>query len=197
MVAQQPFFITASRFFKLTNTLAIIILFTATIVDGFAPVVPTSRTRHSTITKTSLHAARKKIVSSPLLDEALAAYPYQFRPDNESSGTARTCSVAFNELARLYGDQEALAIVKIQPRSLRFSSDNFAPCLEFWTEQFGPEAAQAMVCRNPGLLGVRPSEAEQPAEASMALSYVVGVTRPLPKILAVGGLLAILTAGLR
>ena len=114
MVAHQPSSITASRFFKLTNTLAMIMLFTATIVDGFTPVICTSRTRHSTITITSLHAARKKIVSSPLLDEALAAYPYQFRPDNEESGTERTCSVAFNELARLYGDQEALAIVKTQ-----------------------------------------------------------------------------------
>merc|ERR1712194_564102 len=113
------------------------------------------------------------------------------------SGTKGTCSTAFNELARLYGDQEALDIVKIEPRVFRFRSENFAPCLDEWTEQFGLEAAQAMVGRNPGLLGILPQEAKQPAEASMALSYVVGVTRPLPKIIAAVGLLAILTAGLR
>eukprot|EP00571_Detonula_confervacea_P011169 CAMPEP_0172310672 /NCGR_PEP_ID=MMETSP1058-20130122/12387_1 /TAXON_ID=83371 /ORGANISM="Detonula confervacea, Strain CCMP 353" /LENGTH=194 /DNA_ID=CAMNT_0013023579 /DNA_START=46 /DNA_END=630 /DNA_ORIENTATION=- len=191
-------FITASRFFKLTNTLAMMIVL-ATIVDGFTPVVRTSSTRHSTSTKTSLHAARSKNKkgSSPLLDEALAAYPFQFRPDNETTGTAKYVSQNFNELARLYGDEEALAIVKLEPSALRFPGDNFAPCLDAWTEQFGLEAAQAMVGRNPGLLGVLPKQAREPAEASMALSWVVAVTRPLPKIIAVGGLLAILTAGVR
>lgn len=177
--------------FKLTNTL--ILLFTATAVDAFAPVGVPSRT----LPKTSLHAARNRSKSSPLLEEALSAYPFSFRPDNETSGTKSICSTAFNELARLYGDEEALAITKLQPGSLKFRSDNFAPCLDAWTEQFGLENSQAMVRRNPGLLGISPSEASKPAEASMALSYVVAVTRPLPKIVAVGGLLAILTAGMR
>eukprot|EP00584_Thalassiosira_punctigera_P022806 CAMPEP_0172549194 /NCGR_PEP_ID=MMETSP1067-20121228/18337_1 /TAXON_ID=265564 ORGANISM="Thalassiosira punctigera, Strain Tpunct2005C2" /NCGR_SAMPLE_ID=MMETSP1067 /ASSEMBLY_ACC=CAM_ASM_000444 /LENGTH=179 /DNA_ID=CAMNT_0013336541 /DNA_START=108 /DNA_END=647 /DNA_ORIENTATION=+ len=175
--------------FKLANALAMVVLFAATVVDGFAPIVHNSRT------ETSLHAARSK--PSPLLEEALSVYPFQFRPDDEKSGTKVSCSAAFNELARLYGDEEALAMVKIEPSSLRFPSDNFEPCLEAWTEQFGLESAQAMVRRNPGLLGIPPWQAEKPSESCMALSYVVAVTRPLPKILAVGGILAILTAGLR
>jgi len=88
-------------------------------------------------------------------------------------------------------------MVKLESRSLRFNKDNFGPCLEAWEEQFGLEAAQAMVGRNPGLLGVLPMQAREPAEASMFLSYVVAVTRPLPQIAVVGGLLAILTAGIR
>ena len=179
------------------NALAKIILFAATHVRGFVPVLCTGKLRHITNanTETSLCAARSR--SSPLLDEGLALYPFRFRPDDEKTGTKRTCSTAFNELARLYGDQEALAIVEIEPRVLRFNSENFESCLEAWTEQFGLEASQAMVGRNPGLLGIRPAEASQPAEASMAMSYVVGVTRPLPKIIAAGGILAIVTAGLR
>lgn len=52
-----------------------------------------------------------------------------------------------------------------------------------------------MVRRNPGLLGVRP-ETTDDAEASMLFSYIVAYTRPLPKIIGVGGLLAIATAGI-
>jgi hypothetical protein len=54
-----------------------------------------------------------------------------------------------------------------------------------------------MVLRNPGLLAVSPVLAREPAEATMALSYVIAATRPLPKIMAVAGILAIATAGMR
>jgi hypothetical protein len=97
----------------------------------------------------------------------------------------------------LYGDEEALQMVKILPTALCFDYRNFGPCLDAWTEQFGLEASQKMVQRNPGLLGVPPILAAEPAEATMALSYLVAVTRPLPKIIAIGGILAIATAGLR
>eukprot|EP00580_Thalassiosira_gravida_P000251 CAMPEP_0201605788 /NCGR_PEP_ID=MMETSP0492-20130828/5485_1 /ASSEMBLY_ACC=CAM_ASM_000837 /TAXON_ID=420259 /ORGANISM="Thalassiosira gravida, Strain GMp14c1" /LENGTH=191 /DNA_ID=CAMNT_0048070103 /DNA_START=44 /DNA_END=619 /DNA_ORIENTATION=+ len=187
--------------FNRTNALAAIILFTATIVNGFTPsIIRTTTSR----TQTSLHfgLARRKTKttpssSSPLLEEALSSYPYKFRPDTDKSGTKASCSATFNELARLYGDEEALAMVKLESRSLRFNRDNFGPCLEAWEEQFGLESSQAMVGRNPGLLSVSPMQAREPAEASMFFSYVVAVTRPLPQIAVVGGLLAILTAGIR
>lgn len=143
---------------------------------------------------------------SPLVEEALSCYPFAFRPDNEKPNakgrpkyatTKSQATNAFNELARLYGDESAMKIVQIQPMSLCFNANNFAPCLDAWTEQFGLESAQAMVVRNPGLLAVPPVLAAEPAEASMALSYVVAITRPLPKIILCGGILAILTAGFR
>lgn len=184
------------NFHKRTITLlCITILSPATLIDGFAPRVAI---RTNSRTKTSLHAAaRRNASSSPLLDEALSTYPFRFRPDNETSGTKASCSVTFNELARLYGDEEALEMVQLEPRSLKIPMENFALCLDAWSEQFGLEASQAMVGRNPGLLSVLPKQAKEPAEPTMAFSYIVAVTRPLPKIFVVGGILSILTAGMR
>ena len=107
--------------------------------------------------------------------------------------TQEKASLAFNELARLYGDKEALAMVKLESRVLVFNSDNYEPCLDAWTEQFGLEAAQGMVGRNPNLLAVRPSLAQKPAEDSMVFSYIIAVSRPLPKVIGVALLLSIAT----
>lgn len=177
-----------------------------TSVDGFSGA--SLHSSSSRATPTLLHVfgrgGNSRGKTSPLLEEALEAYPFNFQPDNKVSDkklfapvTQKQATICFNELARLYGDEESLKMVRIQPRILSFRSDFFEPCLEAWTEQFGLEASQAMVRRNPGLLGVNPILAKEPAEASMALSYLVAVTRPLPKLIAVGGLLAIATAGIR
>lgn len=157
----------------------------------------------------------KRIASkgSPLVDEALDCYPFVIKPE-ERAGLAGT----FNEMARLYGDEAALDFVKTMPQvrpvlgnnimrlrqhpvlsdipqTLKFNKENFEPCLDSWSEQFTLKKAQSMVRRNPGLLGVRP-ETTDDAEASMLFSYIVAYTRPLPKIIGVGGLLAIATAGI-
>jgi len=177
------------------------ILFTASIVDSFTlVVVPTSSRTTVSITTTAtttsaLHAVRRS-KSSPLLEEALEAYPFSFNNKN-SLVTEEQAATTFNILARLYGDQEALDIVKIEPRALVFNSDNYAPCLEAWTEQFGLEASQAMVGRNPGLLAVRPALAQKPAEDSMAFSYIFAVARQWPIIFGVGLLLTIAKSGIQ
>ncbi|KAL7545011.1 hypothetical protein ACHAWF_008384 [Thalassiosira exigua] len=125
-------------------------------------------------------AGKARSKSSPLADDALSAYPYVTKTDDERARVVET----FTELASLYGDEEALAMVKIQPQVLRFNKDYFAPCLDSWEEQFGLESAQAMVSRNPGLLGFRP-ELTANAEPCMAFSYVIAATRPsLPKVIA-------------
>jgi hypothetical protein len=178
-----------------TNTFATMAtLFFAALVsaNGFTPA-PILRT-HSSATRTHLSAFKSRTTSknSPLLDEALSSYPYQFKSDNDKQEKTQT----FNEIARLYGDKEALQMVKICPQTLKFKRENFARCLDSWEEQFGLEAARAMVLRNPGLLGIRPEQTNG-AESSMLFSYVVAATRPLPKIIAVAGLLAILTGGMR
>jgi len=172
-----------------TNTLFVVVfvfLMATSLVGAF---VTTSRAFPNAAASSRLYAR-----SSPLLQEALDSYPYSFG-DKRSATTEQKATTAFNELARLYGDEEALAMVKLEPRALAFDSSNYAPCLDAWTEQFGLEKSQAMVGRNPGLLGVKPFTAKEPAEATMFFSYIIAASRPLPKILAAGLLLSIATAG--
>ena len=100
-----------------------------------------------------------------------------------TDSTPEQAKKSFNELARLYGDERALKMVKAQPICLAFDVKNFDKCLESWTNVFGLEAAQEMVVRNPGLLAVRAEEAAKATDSTMVFSYIVGLTRP------VGGLL--------
>mmetsp|Transcript_13530 Transcript_13530/g.23038 ORF Transcript_13530/g.23038 Transcript_13530/m.23038 type:complete len:210 (+) Transcript_13530:225-854(+) len=184
---------------NMPNLFLLTIAVLATVATGFAPATSSTRRTTTSLSIFGRGAAAtptKQSTSSPLLEEALSIYPYQFRPEGEAkSGTKSTCTAAFNELARLYGDEAALAMVKIEPNTLKFKSQYFERSLDAWTEQFGLESAQAMVLRNPGLLCIPPWQAEQPSESCMALSYVVAATRPLPKILAVGLVLSVLGAG--
>jgi hypothetical protein len=180
-----------------TSSVAITLLFLATAIHNIKGFSPTHLTRTHTTTNTHLSAfgtskSRTTKNTSPLLEEALSAYPYKFKSDADKFDKSQT----FNEMARLYGDKEALEMVKICPQTLKFKRENFQRCLDSWEEQFGLEKAQAMVLRNPGLLGIRPEQTDG-AESSMVFSYIVALTRPLPKIIAAGGLLAILTAGMR
>lgn len=177
--------------------MAIFLLIAAIRTEGFVPAAAPQI--HTTTTNTQLSvfgtsrgSSTRPSKNSPLLEEALSAYPYQFKSDADKTEKSQT----FNEIARLYGDSEALEMVKICPQTLKFKRENFQPCLDSWEEQFGLEKAQAMVLRNPGLLGIRPEQTDG-AESSMFFSYVVAVTRPLPKVVAVLGLLAILTGGMR
>lgn len=100
---------------------------------------------------------------------------------------------AFLELARLYGEERALAMVKAQPLCLAFDVKNFAKSLAAWAEVFGLEAAQEMVARNPGLLAVRPDEATNATDSTMAFSYIVAATRPLGPVLLAGLFFLLLT----
>ena len=188
-----------------TLVMTMILVTTATfLTDAFAfTTIPsskpfTSRSSSSTTTtrtrtKTSISAKSRS--QSPLLDEGLEAYSYKFE-GGRAMVTKEKAILAFNELARLYGDEEAVAMVKLESRVLVFNSDNYAPCLASWTEQFGLEAAQGMVGRNPNLLAIRPELAVKPAEDCMVFSYIIAASRPLPKILGAGLLLSIATAGM-
>lgn len=139
--------------------------------DGFGPLSRGSSTKKS---------------PSPLAEEAVGLYPFQFRPDNQPRSRASPITEitkaqalkAFNEMARIYGDESALKMVRTKPVVLGFNAENFQPTLDNWSEQFDEEAAKDMVKRNPGLLGIPPYLAEEDANATMALSYLVAV--PLP-----------------
>jgi hypothetical protein len=107
--------------------------------------------------------------------------------------TPEQAKKSFNELARLYGDERALGMVKAQPICLAFDSTKFAQTCAGWTEVFGLEATQDMVARNPGLLAVRPEEAAKATDSTMAFSYIVAFTRPLGSVLLATLLLLLLT----
>ncbi len=107
--------------------------------------------------------------------------------------TPEQAKKSFNELARLYGDERALSMVKAQPICLAFDNQNFDKCLENWTNVFGLEASQDMVARNPGLLAVRAEEASKATDSTMVFSYLVAFTRPLGPILLATLFLLILT----
>jgi hypothetical protein len=107
--------------------------------------------------------------------------------------TPEQAKKSFNELARLYGDERALGMVKAQPICLAFDSTRFSATCDAWTEVFGLEKTQEMVARNPGLLAVRPGEAAKASDSTMVFSYIVAATRPLGPVLLVTLLLAVLT----
>lgn len=99
-------------------------------------------------------------------------------------------------MAKLYGDERALQMVKTQPIVLTLNAKNFAPSLQVWSDKFGKQAAQDMVARNPGLLGIPPVLAAEDANATMVMSYVIAFTRPsLPKLIVATAVLIALTSG--
>lgn len=65
----------------------------------------------------------------------------------------------FAEMAKVYGAEESLGMIKAMPIVLTFNKDNFAGSLAAWGENFGEEEAKAMVMRNPGLLAIAPKDA--------------------------------------
>jgi hypothetical protein len=93
-----------------------------------------------------------------------------------SEQQART---TFNELSKLYGDENALQMVKDFPLCLSLNKDLFSASLKEYKQIFGEEEAQAMICRNPGLLAVRPEEAARSTEQTMRASYLIAATRPI------------------
>lgn len=168
---------------------------------GFAP---TSSSQRSS-TSLAFFGGQKKasIKGSPLADEALetylAKYPadaktssfffetwgmpesYQAPKSKESIFSRKDEEIksTFNTIASIYGDEEALKMVKIQPSVLAFQKENFQPSLDAFGENFGYEESKAMIIRNPGLLGTKPANAASADNLTMQLSYVVQFTRPI------------------
>jgi hypothetical protein len=113
------------------GTAILFILAALLTADAFAfTPAPIARDQSkSTTSQLSLFGSRTPVrttKNSPLLDEALTSYPYQFKSDQDKLEKTQT----FNEIARLYGDKEALQMVQICPQTLKFKRQNFAPCLD-------------------------------------------------------------------
>jgi len=90
---------------------------------------------------------------------------------------------AFAELAKLYGESNALDMCRVMSDILAFDRKSFAGSLKAFSNIFGHEEAKAMVMRNPGLLLAKPEEAANSDKLTMQLSYVVAATRPAGPLL--------------
>lgn len=99
----------------------------------------------------------------------------------------------FQELAKVYGTDEALQMTKDLPACLAFDKSNFKPSLVEFGKIFGEEEAKEMVMRNPGLLAIKPEDAAKSDDQTMKFSYVIAKTRPAGPFLLYGtlGLLSI------
>lgn len=62
--------------------------------------------------------------------------------------TEKQVAANFKEMAKVYGEEQALEMVKIMPVSLSFNAKNFAPSLKCYAEEFGLEESKEMVARN-------------------------------------------------
>jgi hypothetical protein len=97
----------------------------------------------------------------------------------------------FKELAKVYGEANALQMVKDLPIVLAFNRKNFGPSLKEFVKTFGDEEARGMVQRNPGLLIVAPTGAggaDSVEDTAMKFSYIVAATRPAGPFLLYGTL---------
>ena len=134
---------------------------------------------------------KKSAVMKPA-DKAMDIFNSKFAfSDKDSNDRSRKLSditetkarAMYKEIAKNYGDEQALKMIEIQPLALAFEKDWIAPSLDAYSDIFGEENAKDMVLRNPGLLAVRPADAKLTTDSTMYFSYAVAATRPLGPLL--------------
>mmetsp|Transcript_21559 Transcript_21559/g.30034 ORF Transcript_21559/g.30034 Transcript_21559/m.30034 type:complete len:201 (+) Transcript_21559:85-687(+) len=164
-------------------------------VSAFAPVVVPTTSSSSSLNLFGKTKAGP--TASKLADDALAIYDATYTRAGEGNtfydATDATLKTSFNILAKIYGEEETLDMVTIQPGILAYKSSNFEPSFEAWGEIYGVEETKGMVMRNPNLLSVSPTNAATSDGLTMQMSYVVSVTRPLGKFGLVGLLALVAT----
>ena len=94
----------------------------------------------------------------------------------------------FQELAKVYGAEEALSMTKDMPSILAFNKKNFRPSFVEFGKIFGTQEAKEMIMRNPGLLAVKPADAANSDDQTMQFSYIISKTRPAGDVLLYGTL---------
>ena len=163
----------------------VLCLMAASAVNSFAPKA-ISKSRNGVLTAT--------------VDDALAIYqkkhPKKAPKDGKVSPTfsdrdEKYLKAGFKELAKAYGEDSALQMVKDLPICLAFNRKNFGPSLIELAKTFGDEEARGMVQRNPGLLVIPPTGAggaDSVKDLAMQFSYVVAATRPVGPFLLYGTL---------
>ena len=134
---------------------------------------------------------------SPSADAAVSIFTNRFaakrkaRPIIEADLRAN-----FAEMSKLFGDVRSLEMVEILPQLLEMERSHFTPSYEIYCRKFGNDETDALLLRNPVLLGLKPDGyggAEEAEGDTIALSYVIAATRPLGKygLLGIVGLLSV------
>ncbi|CAM9820652.1 unnamed protein product [Ectocarpus fasciculatus] len=95
-------------------------------------------------------------------------------------GIEKRAEGTFAEMCKVYGEDNAVQMVKNSPSCLGYDGSVFQATFEAFTEVFGEEETKGMVTRNPNLLAVRPTGFGGAANAksdTMQMSYVIAATR--------------------
>jgi hypothetical protein len=185
-------------------------LIAASAVNSFAPNASINRSRSHGALKATVDEAvalYQKIYpkkgprkQSPLVSLGMPVAPTsKFQTPKAGSDMGKSFSdrdekdlkAGFKELAKAYGEANALQMVKDLPIVLAFNRNNFGPSLKELAKTFGDEEAKAMVQRNPGLLVIKPTGAggaDSVDDTAMKFSYVVAATRPAGPFLLYGTL---------
>jgi hypothetical protein len=139
-----------------------------------------------------------KLVSFGMPDTDIDGSRFKMKDDGTSKNVVGTTFSerpesylrdTFTLLANLYGEQQALQMVKDVPICLAFDNKNFEPALAEFSKKFGNQESREMIQRNPGLLAIKATGAGGASTASdqtMIFSYLVAVTRPVGPILLYG-----------
>jgi hypothetical protein len=135
------------------------------------------------------------------VDDALAIYQKKYPKKAPKDGKVSSptfserdekyLKAGFKDLAKAYGEDSALQMVKDMPICLAFNRKNFGPSLIELAKTFGDKEARGMVQRNPGLLVIPPTGAggaDSVEDLAMQFSYVVAATRPVGPFLLYGTL---------
>lgn len=118
-------------------------------------------------------------------DRDIDGYQYKKTPPKEGERrsladiTEKQAMDTFNGMAKIYGEDRAIEMVKIFPLALAFDTKKMTECFKIWSDVFGEEETKDMVLRNPALLAVGPELAQKTDEQTMQFSYIVAATRPI------------------
>jgi hypothetical protein len=91
----------------------------------------------------------------------------------------------FQDLAKVFGAEDALQMVKDFPIVLAITRKDLVPVMKAFSATFGEEDAGAMCKRNPGLLFLRPPVAAAADDLTMQFSYIIAFTRPVGPLILV------------
>ena len=134
--------------------------------------------------------------TSSLASEAVSIYLTKLKPKEGTfvDRSEEELKVCFQELSEIFGQDDAMDMVKRGPKVLASYPSVFKESMEEYSKIFGEEEAKAMVKRNTGLLFVQPVDARDVDDTTMKMSYVIAFFQPLGPYW-LYGMLALLATG--
>lgn len=129
-------------------------------------------------------ASSKPVKLSVPASESIALYRSELK---KSEKTDSDLAAVFATLTKTLGSEASAALCcKNVPTLLNAPEDRIKGNFAVYTEKFGEDKARGMVERNPSLLFIPTKgygSAEVAGDDAMVMSYVIGYTRPLGKVL--------------